>query len=288
MSRILAGCYRITNLINGKVYIGMSKNLAQRRVDHFKKTSRGCAKLYAAFQKYGKSAFIFEVIFVLTEGNLEDLINIEKQLIHDYDSVRTGYNIRYASQGFRAFGEEWAESVRKRFENPELRKKCGRSGKANAMYGRSRKGERVGGAVTPLKGDMNPMFGKDWRVGKSQQELNEHRLKSARNGELNGCYGSTFQWINKDGVHVRHDMDTPIPDGWCLGFLKTEAMQDARRRLVRCKTTGTIYRSMTEAAHDTGCDQGKISMCCSGKRKKTGGLEWEYVLSDQLSKMENQ
>ncbi len=271
-----AGCYRITNKLNGKAYIGMSMNFLQRERDHFKDSHKGCRKLYAAFKKYGIKNFVFEVIFVQTYGTVSDLAEIEKQLIIDNDSIVSGYNILPASRGRGAYGEEWSAYMKQIYASQELRQKCSQPGNTNPMYGRSRRGEKVGGAVTPLIGENNPMFGRDWRTGKTQKELEDHKKQSVRVGKDNGCYGSTFLWISRDGVYKRHDKNETIPEGWNVGFDKTEAMQKSRCRKVRCITTGTVYNSLTEASKDTGCSNSKISLCCSGKRKQTGNLEWEY------------
>lgn len=151
------------------------------------------------------------------------------------------------------------------------------SGANNPMFGKSRKGERLGGAVTSVAGKNNPMYGKDWRVGKTSEELAEHAKKLSKPGELNPAYGSTFLWINKGDEYKRHDKNMPIPNGWVVGFPLTSAMQEARKRRVRCIDTGVIYESSAEAARKTGSPQEKITMCCRGQRKKTNHLRWEYV-----------
>ena len=41
MTRPLAGIYKITNLITGKVYVGQSNNVYARRIEHFTALRRG-------------------------------------------------------------------------------------------------------------------------------------------------------------------------------------------------------------------------------------------------------
>ena len=149
------------------------------------------------------------------------------------------------------------------------------SGQNNPMFGKSRKGQRVGGAVTPMFGRANPMYGRDWRDGKSAKEIEDHNKKCAQHGKKNGCYGKTFLWIHKGDEHKRHDKSKPIPNGWSAGFTKLEAMQEARKIKVICVETGDFYESIEAAVKATGfC---KISSVCSGKRKKAGGFTWRYA-----------
>jgi group I intron endonuclease len=273
----MAGCYKITNKVNGKIYIGMSTNLEKRRFDHFKKSQKAVRKLYNAFEKYGKENFVYEVIYIQLNGTLENLAHAEQQLIREFNSVRDGYNILPASRGRGAYGPEWSEKMRLYYQSEAARQKCAQPGEQNPMYGRSRRGEKLGGAVTPMLGEKNPMFGRDWRQSKSKEELDAHRMRSTRYGEANGCFRSHFKWIHKNGEQRRHPVDAQVPEGWVLGFAKVSQMQEARRRKVRCITTGQTYESLTAASIDTGCDIGKISMCCTGKRKSTNQLKWEYV-----------
>lgn len=39
----------------------------------------------------------------------------------------------------------------------------------------------------------------------------------------------------------------------------------------------TVYKSVTEAAQETGLSAGNISAVCSGKHKQTNGFKWAYI-----------
>ena len=38
-----------------------------------------------------------------------------------------------------------------------------------------------------------------------------------------------------------------------------------------------IFESMTQASKESGATIGNISRCCSGKRKTSGGYQWELI-----------
>lgn len=90
----MIGIYKITNLVNGKVYIGQSTNIKKRFTKH-----RNTAfnpnyleydyPLYRAMRKYGIENFSFEV---LEECNEEELNEKETYYIAKYDSRKNGYN----------------------------------------------------------------------------------------------------------------------------------------------------------------------------------------------------
>ena len=53
-----------------------------------------------------------------------------------------------------------------------------------------------------------------------------------------------------------------------------------RSRSVVCITTGKIYETINDACHETGLSSSKISQCCSGNRRETGGFRWAYFNGD--------
>ena len=56
-----------------------------------------------------------------------------------------------------------------------------------------------------------------------------------------------------------------------------EAAVQARRKAIRCRENGKVYKSVTEAAKDNGLTVSSLSMCLTGKNKTCGGKHWEYV-----------
>ncbi len=89
-----SGVYKITNLINGKFYIGSSKDLNRRKKDHFRILSKGTSHnkiLQNAVNKYGIINFKFEII----ENCTEELLFITEQKF--VDELKPQYNISIAN-----------------------------------------------------------------------------------------------------------------------------------------------------------------------------------------------
>ena len=102
------GIYKITNKINGKIYIGKSNNIQQRFRDHkklaFKEGHKEYNKtLYQAFRKYGIDNFSFEIIETFDNYNIKSG-DREKYWIEYYDSYHSGYNENLGGDGGSAKG----------------------------------------------------------------------------------------------------------------------------------------------------------------------------------------
>ena len=92
--------YKITNNINGKVYIGQTNNL-KRRIQEHKHDKRNHHPIHFAIERYGFENFSVEVMYYGPDYN-----RIEKELIIQYDSRNKdkGYNI--VSGGQDSSGED--------------------------------------------------------------------------------------------------------------------------------------------------------------------------------------
>ena len=89
----MAAIYKITNLVNNKIYIGQTINSIDKRFkQHLSQVNCAniCSALYSAFTKYGKENFIIEEID--TANTQEELNEKEQYWIKYYNSVIDGYN----------------------------------------------------------------------------------------------------------------------------------------------------------------------------------------------------
>lgn len=93
--------YKVTNNINGKVYIGQTtRTVAVRWSEHVRYSSYDnlgyTSLLYYALRKYGANSFSVEEIEECNDAILDER---EQYWIKKYDSCETGYNITRGGQG---------------------------------------------------------------------------------------------------------------------------------------------------------------------------------------------
>ena len=96
----LCGIYKILSLINGKVYIGQSKNIKYRLYRHkhsLKYNKHYNLHLQNTWNLYGENNFTFEIIYLCNESELDIY---EKLYIKEYKSYNKnfGYNHTYGGE----------------------------------------------------------------------------------------------------------------------------------------------------------------------------------------------
>lgn len=137
MDEKICGIYKITNLVNGKVYIGKSKDIKSRfgchkaalKMDVF--NGRTNRHLWNAVQKYGLDKFTFEILEQV-EVCGDTLSLREMYWIKHYNSNHRdyGYNSMYESSGVFKHSDETVERLReatRKSMTPERRAEISRS-----------------------------------------------------------------------------------------------------------------------------------------------------------------
>jgi len=110
---IKSGIYKITNIINGKSYIGSSKNIDARFWEHMKKLYLNIhcnSHLQRSWNKYGKDSFTFGILELCPENKF---IEIEDFYISKYQTLnkKHGYNLLSANR--QIYSQETREKMSK-------------------------------------------------------------------------------------------------------------------------------------------------------------------------------
>lgn len=122
-------CYKITNTVNGKLYVGQTyKTLEFRWKRHVgdalgkRATERNVHALHRAIRKYGPKAFSIEPLEIAT--TLAEICLIERKYIVDLNthvSNKRGYNMTLGGEG--TLGYILTEEVRQKMSNAQRGKK---------------------------------------------------------------------------------------------------------------------------------------------------------------------
>ena len=128
------GVYKITNLVNGKVYIGASKNIEKRWWGHKRCTD---SPIHSDLETYGLENFKFEVLLECPETMLtqweQDMI-----CLYDSDDPEKGYNDRSA----KLYSLKNSETHKGRKLSEETKRKISESHKGKPAWNRGLKMNR--------------------------------------------------------------------------------------------------------------------------------------------------
>lgn len=103
--------YKITNTVNQKLYIGITKlPIEQRWAKHLKDSNSPKYPLHHAIQKYGKENFIIELLE--ESSDRLHISGLEEPFIQKYNSRKYGYNVAKGGYG----GDLGPEALAKRLE----------------------------------------------------------------------------------------------------------------------------------------------------------------------------
>ena len=199
--------YKITNQVNGKIYIGKTILPIEKRLKrHFYLASRKVNRyLYDAINKYGKENFIIE----LTEDCEYDLAN-EREIyyINFYNSNNKefGYNMTIGGDGGRMPDESLKKMIVKKTGmkmSEETKRKISKANKGKIPHPMTEDiKEKISKSLKKLghkpptqywSGENHPMYNKN-HSNKTKQKLSEFRM------------GKTWEEINgKDSARINKE-----------------------------------------------------------------------------------
>ena len=134
--------YKFENKVNGKIYIGKTKNINNRIYQHSHITKYRNTKFGNAIKKYGIDMFNFDVLITVysrNRNNLDIILNcLEKYFIKKYNSFNEGYNCTLGGDGTINFkhSEETKDKLRCRVVSEDTRKKIGEAHRGKTCHRR--------------------------------------------------------------------------------------------------------------------------------------------------------
>lgn len=281
--------YKVTNTIDGKVYIGQTKQPFHWRYPRGISSTTN-AYLKEAISEYGEDVFLVEKEFDSAESQ-EELDEKEKYYISLYKSTdrRYGYNIM--SGGLHAkHAEESKEKIRNA-QMGELNHNYGKLGKDSPKYSRvsvpcSHCGKLIDVKQSRMKRSKfhycSPECKQASKKCLPKQERKRIQIVCANCGKTFESFPSRVK--NKKYLYCSRECQAEHfkklfngENNPNFGNHKVAGGNNGRAKKVLCITTGEVFDCAADAAKKYGIGRGLIPACCRGDQKSTGGKEWRYL-----------
>lgn len=306
---IKSGIYRIINIVNGKFYIGSSKNLEKRKKEHFrelKANKHANAKLQHAYNKYGKDSFKFEILEHVVD--VSSLLNTEQKWLDKFKTYdrEVGYNIAInASAPMK--GRKHTEETKKRFSEMRI-------GDKNYNFGKKMPRDAVEKMKIKISGKNSVWYGRKH----TKEELNKMSKSSANKKDII-CIetGKEYESITKAANNTGCDVSAlakacknkgKTVGGYHWAFLedwnknpvaKDYIIPNSRYIKVYCIELDMIFDTMKDAAKHINVYPSNIGAVINGKQNTTKGYhfvkynEWinhnseKYIRKDRFKTEED-
>lgn len=266
--KYVCAVYKITNEQNGKVYIGGSSNVRDRRQQHnweFEHGSHHVTEMQKDYNNYPDS-FRFDVIEYCSA---EDLVELERKYIADYDAMNPahGYNRESGGNANKKISDEtkkiWSDH---------------RKGEGAAMYGKHHTEETKRKLSEARKGYRLPEASirqmAETKRGSHHTLETRMKMSQSRKGKKLSPEHCAAMSRARKGIVFSEEWRRHMSE--CrIGKYRGE--ENKYHKDVICIETGELFHGVNEAGRKMGISATHISAACKGKRNVAGGLHWKYV-----------
>lgn len=253
--------YKITNKINGKVYIGQTMfKISERMKQHIYAALRRNTKsiLYSAIQKYGPENFTIEEID--GANSLSELNYLETHYIYKFNSlVPNGYNLS-SGGGNKKTHELTKEKISKALKGRKISK-----------YHIECLIDRL--SIEVHQYDLKGNFIKSWKSAMEAArslEIGNSEINKCCRKERKSCGG--FMWsFSKEKSLPLYKRKKTNRKGFKAHNSKQCALLNKNGNIVK------KYETAKVAAIENNCDHSSVVKVCNGKLKNVKGFVFKYI-----------
>ncbi len=233
----ISGIYKITNLSNGRFYIGSSCRVKYRMKAHYRELSRGRHNnrfLQRCFDKYGENNFLFEII---EECKKEELLRLEQKYLDQFFTLEPNkiYNIiKIVWDNKNNCPINYGNASKMRYDNADSKKK--KSDATKRLWQNKSHQEHMSKIQS---GERNPFYGKshskevvdkirELRIArippvKATNKVTGEIILSKTNTELGKAIGVSKSTIN-ERLNIKHKRFTEslVNGVWKIEFQNHE------------------------------------------------------------------
>ena len=256
----LFSVYVATNVSNGHRYVGYtSYSLSHRRSAHHGKAfrgERGCPKFHNALRRYGRDAFVWEVVSVFPTAG--EALAEEMRLISD---LRPEYNLTQGGEGTSGLPAVNRKAVTC-LTDGRMFVSAAAAGKFYGL-GHTAVSEICNGKYRSAGNSLHFIYG-DVVYAPSE------RARLIR--EIEAAHAQRRKRVVKNAAHIGADTGRDRLNRRATGPQKLS-------REVVCVDDGSVHASASAAARTYNVARSAVIELCLGKngRQTVGGLRFKYV-----------
>lgn len=255
--------YMYTNKINGKRYVGQTKDFNRRHKEHIM-NSRNKTPIDNAFNKYGEENF--EISILKENINTQCLMNFwECYYIEKYNTLsnnKYGYNLSNGGSNGNVFSGKSDDEL------TEWKNKISESNKGKTASDETKqKMSRIQKERFENK-ENHPMYGKH-HSEESKQKMSESHKGKCKGKERNDMKGNNNPAKRKD---VRKKISEKVKG-------ENNGNYNKGRKVAQYNINGElvkIWNNAKQASEQLNIDASSIAKCCRGKCKRAGNFTWRY------------
>lgn len=266
----ICGVYQILNLVNGKRYIGISKDCELRWQQHkndLVKNKHKNVHLQRAWNTYGELNFEFSIIDVYDYSkDRRGLLEKEIEYIAKFDSFKNGYNRTIGGDGSSliTFSDERNRKISAKLKGRKYPQNSGKNSATAKSVIWLNTGE-IYDTIVEASEKLNVSEASIIRCCQTYKPVIHHTMVFA---------------YYKDYLNMSHDEVCKILEE---AENYKENCWDAISKSVICLNNSRIFASANKAAKEYKTDLSYLHKCCkglcasAGKDESGTGLAWMYL-----------